>query len=340
MGKLIKVAVDAMGGDYAPSEIVNGAVQAAKELGVEIMLVGIKADVEAELDKIDTTNLPIRLVEASEIIKDDEEPAFAVMRKPNSSVALAAKLVKQGEADAMLSAGSTGALMVSTLQYIGTLPGIERPVVGGAFLQLSPNCVVLDLGANVGSQPYQLVNFAVVGIVYARSFLGIDNPTVGLLNVGTEEGKGTEQAKEAYSLLKKSGLNFIGNVEGMDIPRGKANVIVCDGFVGNILVKFCEGLGRLVSKWIIRELKDNLNEDNTEKLANKLYRLMSPGVVMGGGPLLGVDGVAAIAHGSSRAPQIFGTIKQAKLAVESGFVDTLRAELEKVQEKINPEKAE
>jgi len=230
--------------------------------------------------------------------------------------------------------------MVSTLQYIGTLPGIERPVVGGAFLQLAPNCVVLDLGANVGCQPYQLVNFAVVGIVYARSFLGIDNPTVGLLNVGTEEGKGTEQAKEAYSLLKKSGLNFIGNVEGMDIPRGKANVIVCDGFVGNILVKFCEGLGRLVSKWIIRELKDNLNEDNTEKLANKLYRLMSPGVVMGGGPLLGVDGVAAIAHGSSRAPQIFGTIKQAKLAVESGFVDTLRAELEKVQEKINPEKAE
>ena len=340
MGKLIKVAVDAMGGDYAPSEIVNGAVQAAKELGVEIMLVGIKADVEAELDKIDTTNLPIRLVEASEIIKDDEEPAFAVMRKPNSSVALAAKLVKQGEADAMLSAGSTGALMVSTLQYIGTLPGIERPVVGGAFLQLSPNCVVLDLGANVGCQPYQLVNFAVVGIVYARSFLGIDNPTVGLLNVGTEEGKGTEQAKEAYSLLKKSGLNFIGNVEGMDIPRGKANVIVCDGFVGNILVKFCEGLGRLVSKWIIREFKDNLNEDNSEKLANKLYRLMSPGVVMGGGPLLGVDGVAAIAHGSSRAPQIFGTIKQAKLAVESGFVDTLRAELEKVQEKINPEKAE
>ena len=340
MGKLIKVAVDAMGGDYAPSEIVNGAVQAAKELGVEIMLVGIKADVEAELDKIDTTNLPIRLVEASEIIKDDEEPAFAVMRKPNSSVALAAKLVKQGEADAMLSAGSTGALMVSALQYIGTLPGIERPVVGGAFLQLAPNCVVLDLGANVGCQPYQLVNFAVVGIVYARSFLGIDNPTVGLLNVGTEEGKGTEQAKEAYSLLKKSGLNFIGNVEGMDIPRGKANVIVCDGFVGNILVKFCEGLGRLVSKWIIRELKDNLNEDNTEKLANKLYRLMSPGVVMGGGPLLGVDGVAAVAHGSSRASQIFGTIKQAKLAVESGFVDTLRAELEKVQEKINPEKAE
>jgi len=210
-------------------------------------------------------------------------------------------------------------------------------VVGGAFLQLSPNCVVLDLGANVGCQPYQLVSFAVVGIVYARSFLGIDNPTVGLLNVGAEEGKGNEQAKEAYSLLKKSGLNFIGNVEGMDIPRGKANVIVCDGFVGNILVKFCEGLGRLVSRWLTQELADSLDADDAEKLASKLYGLMSLGVVMGGGPLLGVDGVAAVAHGSSRAPQIVGTIKQAKLAVESGFVNTLRTELEQVQATLSPE---
>jgi len=337
MGKLIKIAVDAMGGDFAPGEIVNGSVQAARDLGVEIALVGIKADIEAELAKLDTAGLPVHLVEATEIIKDGEEPAFAVMRKPNSSVALAAKMVKQGEADAMLSAGSTGALMVSALQYIGTLPGTERPVIGGAFLQLSPNCVVLDLGANVGCQPYQLVNFAVVGIVYARSFLGIDNPTVGLLNVGAEEGKGNEQAKEAYALLKKSGLNFIGNVEGMDIPRGKANVIVCDGFVGNILVKFCEGLGRLVSKWLVPKLVDSLSTDDAEKIANKLYGLISPGVVMGGGPLLGVDGVAAVAHGSSRAPQIVGTIKQAKLAVESGFVNTLRAELEQVQARLSPE---
>ena len=337
MGKLIKIAIDAMGGDFAPGEIVKGSVQAAKDLGVEISLVGTKADIEAELAKLDTVGLPIHLVEASDLIKDGEEPAFAVMRKPNSSVALAARMVKQGEADAMLSAGSTGALMVSALQYIGTLPGIERPVVGGAFLRLSPDCVVLDLGANVGCQPYQLVNFAVVGIVYAKSFLGIDNATVGLLNVGAEEGKGNEQAKEAYSLLKKSGLNFIGNVEGMDIPRGKANVIVCDGFVGNILVKFCEGLGRTVSKWLTQELKDSLNATDTEKITTKLYGLMSPGVVMGGGPLLGVDGVAAVAHGSSQAPQIAGTIKQAKLAVESGFVNTLRAELEQVQSRISPE---
>jgi glycerol-3-phosphate acyltransferase PlsX len=337
MGKLIKIAVDAMGGDYAPREIVSGSVQAVRDLGVEIALVGIKADVEAELAKLDTAGLPIHLVEVTETIKDGEEPAFAVMRKPNSSVAVAAKMVKQGKADAMVSAGSTGASMVSALQYIGTLPGIERPVVGGAFLQLSPNCVVLDLGANVGCQPYQLVNVAVVGVIYAKSFLSIDNPTVGLLNVGAEEGKGNEQAKEAYSLLKKSRLNFIGNVEGMDIPRGKANVIVCDGFVGNILVKFCEGLGRLISRWLTQELRDSLNAKDAEKLASKLYGLMSPGVVMGGGPLLGVDGVAAVAHGSSQALQIVGTIKQAKLAVESGFVNTLRTELKQVQARISSE---
>ncbi len=340
MGESIKIAVDAMGGDFAPGEIVKGSVQAARELGVDIILVGVKADIEAELAKIDTANLPIRLVEASEIIKDGEEPAFAVIRKPNSSVALATKLVKNGEADAMISAGSTGASMVAALQYLGTLSGIERPMAGGAFLQLAPKTVTLDLGANVGCQPYHLVDFAVAGSVFARTFLGIDNPTVGLLNVGAEEGKGGELAKAAYPLLKKSGLNFIGNVEGMDIPGGKANVIVCDGFVGNILVKFCEGLGRIVSQWLTQELKDNLNPSDVEKVSRKLYGLMSPAEVMGGGPLWGVDGVVAVAHGSSRAPQIVGTIKQAKLAVESGFVDTLRTELEKAQTRISSQKTE
>ena len=340
MGESIKIAVDAMGGDFAPGEIVKGSVQAARELGVDIILVGVKSDIEAELAKIDTANLPIRLVEASEIIKDGEEPAFAVIRKPNSSVALATKLVKNGEADAMISAGSTGASMVAALQYLGTLSGIERPMAGGAFLQLAPKTVTLDLGANVGCQPYHLVDFAVAGSVFAKTFLGIDNPTVGLLNVGAEEGKGNELAKAAYPLLKKSGLNFIGNVEGMDIPGGKANVIVCDGFVGNILVKFCEGLGRIVSQWLTQELKDNLNPSDVEKVSRKLYGLMSPAEVMGGGPLWGVDGVVAVAHGSSRAPQIVGTIKQAKLAVESGFVDTLRTELEKAQARTSSQKTE
>ncbi|MGD9142768.1 MAG: phosphate acyltransferase PlsX [Dehalococcoidia bacterium] len=334
MEKRIRVAVDAMGGDYAPEEIVKGAVEAAGSLGVDIILVGTKDAIEAELEKTNYKDLNVSIVEATEVIKDDEEPAFAVMRKPNSSVALAASMVKKGDADAMISAGSTGAVMVAALQYVGALPGIDRPMVGGAFLQLAPKTIVLDLGANVGCQPYHLVDFAVAGTVYARTFMGIENPSVGLLNVGAEEGKGNDMVKEAYPMLQKSGLNFIGNVEGMDIPFARADVIITDGFVGNILVKFCEGLGRLVSKWLKSEFSGKVSEPDIESASSRLYHLLSPGVAIGGGPLWGVNGVVAVSHGSSRASQITGTINQAKLAVESGFVPQLATELEKVKGRI------
>jgi len=329
----LRVAVDAMGGDFAPGEIVKGAVQAARNLGAEITLVGVKEAVENELEDIDTAGLPIHVVEATETIEDGEQPALAVMRKPNSSVAIAARLVKEGKADAMVSAGSTGATMVAGLMQIGTLPGIERPVIGGAFLQLAPDCIVIDLGANVDCQPYQMVDFAAIGTVYASTFLGIENPTVGLLNVGSEEGKGNKQVKEAFTLLKDSGLNFTGNVEGMDIPGSKANVIICDGFTGNILVKYSEGLGKTVKKWLTEELADDLSASRLKEVTDRLFRLISPGEVTGGGPMWGVDGVACIAHGASKAPQIVNTIEQAKLAVESGFVDKLRVALEKVHNK-------
>jgi len=328
-GQPIRIAVDAMGGDHAPAEIVKGAVQAAKELGVEIILVGIRAEIETELNKYNISDVSVRLVEASQVIRDGEQPAKAFLRKPDSSVAVATRLVKEGKADASMSAGSTGAAMVAALQYLGTLPGIERPVAGGVLLGLAPNTIVMDLGANAGCHPYHLVHFAIIGSVYARSFLGIENPTVGLLNVGSEEGKGTDEVKETYSLLKKSGLNFIGNVEGMDIPAGKANVIICDGFVGNILIKLCEGLGQSIKQWLSQELKDKLAAADSEKITGKLYSFLSPAVVEGGGPLLGVNGVAAIAHGNSLAPQVVGTIKRTKQAIENNFIATLRTELEK-----------
>ena len=329
----VRIAIDAMGGDFAPEETVKGAVLAAREYGVEIVLVGDRAAIEAVLKDCDVSGLSVTIEEAKQKIEDGEEPAFAVMRKPDSSVALACRMVKDSRADAAISAGSTGAMMVAALQYIGTLPGIERPVAGGAFLQLAPQTVVLDLGANVGIQPYQLVDLAAVGSVYAKVILGIENPAVGLLNVGSEEGKGNDQAKQAYKLLKESGLNFKGNVEGMDIPFGRANVIVCDGFIGNILVKFSEGLGRTVRAWLTKELSGKASEDAAEEVAGKLYRLLSPGEVTGGGPLWGVDGVAAIAHGSSRAEQVAGTVQQVIQAIESDMVDTLRKELERVQVK-------
>jgi len=333
-GKPVRISIDAMGGDHAPGEIAKGAVQAAKETGVEIFLVGPKQELEQELKAVDSSGLPIKIVEATDMVKDGESPT-SVMRKPNSSMAVAVRMVKEGKTDAALSAGSTGALMVSALQYVGSLPGIERPLVGGAFIGLAPKTVVMDLGANVGCQPYYLLTFAVAGCVYAKSLLGVENPTVGLLNVGTEEGKGNDQTKEAYDLLKRSGLNFIGNVEGMDIPRGKANVIVCDGFVGNILVKFSEGLGKVLTDWLSEELKNSLPAAYIEEISHKLMLQISTGEIIGGGPLIGINGVVAKVHGRAQAPQISRTIEQIKIAVDTGFVNALRTEMENIRSKIS-----
>lgn len=327
----LTISVDAMGGDFAPEEIVKGSIEAARELNLGIILVGRGPEVQDELNRYAISKLSVKVIEASDVIADGQEAAFEVFRRPDNSASVATKLVKEGKADAVVSAGNTGAFMVSAMQHLGTLPGIDRPMVGGAFLGLSPRTVVLDLGAVVGAQPYHMVNFAVAGVVYVRSFMDIADPTVGLLNVGAEEGKGNELAKEAYPLLKKSGLNFIGNVEGMDIASGKANIIVCDGFVGNILVKFCEGVGKRVREWLQDELKGEMPQDKLKDNAERLYRLMSPATVLGGGPMWGVSGVACVAHGSSQAAQIAGTIKQAIQAIESGFIDKLRSELEKVQ---------
>ena len=327
----VRIAVDAMGGDHAPMEIIKGALQAAEMPGVEIILVGPMKELERELANVSYKHLPLRLVGATEVIMDGDNPIIAVMRKPKSSMAVAAKLVKAGEADAMVSAGSTGAVMISALQYLGTLPGVDRPMVGGPFLQLAPNTFVLDMGANIGCQAYHLLNFAIAGSVFVKKFLGIESPTVGLLNVGVEEGKGNEIVKEAYSLLKDSGLNFVGNVEGMDIPLGKANVIVCDGFVGNIILKFCEGLGNVVADWLAGELNGKLPKEEADIVTSKLLSLVSPAKAAGGGPIWGVDGVAFIAHGSSRSEQVAAAIGQAADTVRSRFVETLKLELEKAQ---------
>ncbi|MFC1905490.1 phosphate acyltransferase PlsX [Chloroflexota bacterium] len=325
------IAVDAMGGDFAPGEIVKGAVQAARAFGISLILTGVVKEIEKELSNLDTKGLQINITEATDVIRDGEEAAFAVFRRPNNSVGVATRLVKDGKADAVVSAGNTGASMVCAVQYLGTLPGIERPIAGGAYLSLASNMVMMDLGANVGVKPHQLVNFAVAGSIYVRIFHGVENPTIGLLSIGAEEGKGNEQTKEAYQLLKKSGLNFIGNVEGMDIVSGKANVIVCDGFIGNVLIKYSEGLGHALSGWLGKELKDMVPVEVLEETSQKLYRLLSPAVAMGGGPLVGVNGVAAVAHGNSCAAQVVGTIKNTIKALETGFVNKLRAELEKFQ---------
>jgi glycerol-3-phosphate acyltransferase PlsX len=333
--KKLRVAIDAMGGDFAPAEIVKGAIMGARELDAEIILTGTVSDIESEVAKHNVDGISYRVVEAADMIKDGQEAAYEVFKKPNNSISIAARLVKDGEADVAVSAGNTGACMVAAMQHLGVLPGLDRPMIGGAFLGLAPETVLLDMGAVVGAQPYHMVNFAVAGTVYCRSFLGIENPTVGLLNVGAEEGKGNDLAKESHALLKKSGLNFIGNVEGMDIPLGKANVIVCDGFVGNIIIKFCEGIGRTATKWLEAELKDSVDADALKNTNEKLYKLLSPATAMGGGPIWGVGGVSCVAHGAADAAQIVGTMKQARQALESDFPGKLRSELERTQGLVN-----
>jgi len=332
----VRIAVDAMGGDYAPEEIVKGAVMAAQKGDVEIILTGPIDVLERELGKYESANnLPIRCVEANDVIKEDEPPSLVVRRKSNCSIAVATKLVKAGEADAVVGAGSSGAVAVSAIQYLGMIEGIERPAIGGTLGSFAPNVVIMDMGANVDCKPYQLLSFAIAGSVFAKKLLHVANPAVGLLSTGAEEGKGNEVVRETYSLLKKSGLNFVGNIEGGDIVGGRANVVVCDGFVGNVLFKFYEDLGDQALNYVKRRLKRYPPLNSIVRLLfNKLFpitKMSYEGEEEGSGILWGIDGVVRIAHGACRAPHIAHAIASARNAVKADIVGCLKLELAKFQ---------
>ena len=330
----VRVAVDAMGGDYAPEEIVKGAVLAAEKDDVQILLVGPAAILEKELAKYKLTNgSSVHVVGANEFIKENESPVDVIRRKPDCSVAVAAKMVKSGEADALFSAGSSGAAAISAIQYIGMLDGVYRPALVGSLGSFASNTVMVDLGANVDCKPHQFLVFAIAGSVYAKKFLNIADPRIALLSTGSEETKGNEAVREGYSLLRNSGLNFIGNIEGGDILNGKANVVVCDGFVGNVLLKFYESVGGQAQVWTERKLK---KYPPLRALAGLLFRRLFPATRIssetekqGGGILWGVNGVVKIAHGASRAPQIANAIESAKEAVKAGVVESMKSELAK-----------
>ncbi len=336
VSKKVRIAVDAMGGDYAPEEIIKGAVLAAQKGDVEIALVGPIDILKKEIAKCNSSaSLPIRCVQASDVIKEGESPALAVRRKPNCSIAVATKLVKAGEADAVVGAGSSGAVAVSAIQYLGMVEGVERPAIAGTLGSFAPNTVLVDFGANVDCKPHQFLSFAIAGSVFAKKFLNIANPTVGLLSTGTEVGKGNEAVREAYPLLKDSGLNFIGNIEGSDIFSGKANVIVCDGFVGNVILKFYESLGDHALNYMKRKLKKYPPLSGMATLLfNRLFpvtKMSYEGEEKGGGILWGVNGVVRISHGASRAPHIACAIASARKAVEADIVGCLKSELAKFQ---------
>jgi len=330
----VRVAVDAMGGDYAPEEVVRGAVLAAKKNGVEILLVGSTNILEKELARYKFTNgSSIHIVEASEVIREDDPPIDAVRHKPNCSVAVAAKMVKSGEADALVSAGSSAAAAVSAIQFMGMLDGVGRPAIVGSLGSFAPNTVMVDLGANVACNPHQFLTFAIAGSVYTKKFLNITDPKIALLNTGSEENKGSETGREAYSLLKNSGLNFIGNIEGNDILNGKANVIVCGGLVGNVLLKFYESIGGYAKDWTAQKLKRYPPLGGLVRLLfNRLFpttKISGESEKRGGGILWGVDGVVRVAHGASRAPNIANAIESAKEAVKAEVIEGLKLELAK-----------
>jgi glycerol-3-phosphate acyltransferase PlsX len=335
----IRIALDAMGGDHAPQEVIKGTVMAARgDIGLEPILVGPPEIIKRELAKYDITGLAIRSVPADDFIKEEESPALAIRRKPNSSISVAYRLVKSGEADALLGATATGTLVAGAIQYLGMIAGIERPVIGAVLSMVAPTTVILDLGVNMDCRPRHLVNFAVIGTVYARKLLDIPDPRVALLNIGRENFKGNQLTRETYHLLEQSGLNFIGNVEGDDILSGKANVVVCDGFVGNTILKFSESLGRIVNNLITSQVKQIKDNQQTEpvmmNLQDQVSRLVLPGAI-GGGVLWGVDGLVAKAHGNSLAAGFVKRLAQVKLAAERDVIGSLKQEMAQVKEKLN-----
>jgi len=322
----VKIAVDAMGGDYAPREIVLGAVRARRELGIDVILVGNEIQVTKELKSQKAEHL-IPVVNAAEIIAMNESPAGAVRRKRNSSIVKAVEIIKEGNAAALVSAGSTGAAMAASLLHWGRIKSIGRPAIATLLPNRNGGTLLLDAGANTDCSPKHLLQFAIMGSLYSELILGVKNPAVGLLNIGEEETKGNELTLSAYSLLKESGVNFIGNVEGRDIFSGVADVVVCDGFVGNVVLKTGEGLATALFNTIREEISKSvlakLGATLIIPLLKELKRKMDY-AEYGGAPLLGVNGITIIAHGSSNSTAIKNAIQLAKNLAEKDIVTAIR----------------
>ncbi len=326
----LRVAVDAMGGDFAPREIVGGAVQAARELDVEVILVGPTTQIERELRALGGGPLPVQVVEAPEVIDMAEAPAMALRRKRQASILVAVETLLRGEADAVVSAGNTGAAMAASLLRLGRIEGIDRPAIAAVLPTLRGRAILVDVGANVDCRPKHLLQFAVMGSAYANRVLGIANPRVGLMSNGAEETKGNETVIRAAELLRSSGLRFTGNIEGRDFFDGVADVAVCDGFVGNLLLKFGEGLALGIFTLLREELSRGMFVRLGVTLATPRLRALARRMdhtEYGGAPLLGVNGICIIAHGSSKAKAIRNSVAVAVESVRARMVETIRADI-------------
>jgi glycerol-3-phosphate acyltransferase PlsX len=327
----MKIAVDAMGGDHGPGVVVEGAVIAAKEFGASVILVGDEAAIYGELARLDPRDLAVEVHHASQVIGMGETPSVALRRKRDSSLRVAAELVRAGEASAFVSAGNTGAAMAISMFVIGVLRGIDRPAIAAVLPNLKRYTVLLDVGANVAPKPWHLFQYALMGNVYARDILGLDAPRIGLLSVGEEEGKGNELTKEVFEHLKESSLNFVGNVEGRDIYNGHCDVVVTDGFTGNVALKISESLAEMLGAMIKEELTRDLRSRLGAVLAVPAFgrfRRRVDYTEMGGAPLLGIDGAAIICHGASPVKAIKNAVRVAGEWAKAGLNEHIKAALD------------
>lgn len=327
----MRIALDAMGSDHAPAVEIEGAVEALRNSGgrFRLVLVGDRQRIEEELERYpEVTPDQLEIVHASQRIDMGEPPAQAVRRKPQSSIAIGLGLQKRREVDAFISAGSTGATMAASLLMLRPLPGVDRPAVGAVFPTVTGHALVLDAGANVDTRPHHLLQFAHLGSIYAEDLMGVARPRVGLLNIGEEPEKGDERVVEAYRLLAADGrLNFVGNIEGRDIVRGGCDVLVCDGFVGNVLLKFYESIAGLVATILRRGSEGTGAEPHASRILDALDYTK-----YGGAPLLGVGGVTIICHGGSPPRAIRNAIQMAAQAVERGMVAHIGREMSRLAE--------
>jgi glycerol-3-phosphate acyltransferase PlsX len=330
-GAAVRVSVDSMGGDRAPAETVAGAVAAATAFNIHVLLVGVPESVRALLPagavEAQDGGRTVEIVPSGPAVPEGAPPLASLRSLPNASMTIAMRQVREGRADAAVSAASTGPTLLAAVRELGMLDGVRRACVGRSVLSLHPKTFLIDLGPTMDCEAQHLVEFAVIGTTYMRVFEGIREPTVALLSNGREPGKGNRVVKEAARLLARSGLNYAGLVEGHHFVAGEANVVVCDGFIGNAVLKTIEGLGRDIAGWLTTELARDLPAKRLEAVTNRLIELTNPIDLHGSLPLLGVRGNVVMAHGASDRHAIQAAIGQAVQAVRMRFVDTLTAAL-------------
>ena len=335
----MKIAVDAMGGDFAPAAVVEGSVQAARDLNLPIILVGDRERIEAELKKHGYAGRNISIKHASEVIGMAESPTQAVRKKKDSSLKVCFELVRSGEAGAVVTAGNSGAAMAAGIFLFKRIKGVERPAIAVSVPTMKSPVVLLDVGGNVDCKPCHLLQFAVMGGVYARYALKKDNPRIGLLSNGEEEAKGNDLTRETHALIKKTTLNYVGYVEGRDIYRGEVDVVVTDGFVGNVVLKLSEGLVEAVTTMLKEEIMASMPSKIGYMLAKGAFQKLKKKVdyaEYGGAPLLGIDGVCIISHGRSSPKAIKNAILRANECARSRVNDHVLEEIQKVRDIVRP----